>query len=223
MNKKLIRAFRTNTALYVVCFVVFIVLTIQYSPTLALVEALLASLVIYLGARRNVLTRRNVRQYFDRVGGGMDTARSSNMLYTPLPMLVFDMNTEEILWGNEKFVVLSDLEERLYEMSLSDAVPGFKTHWLLEDKRECPELITWNHRTYRVYGALSRTEADFGGHSMLATTYWMDITDTEQMRHTLEMTRPVVAILMVDNYEDLMKACPELITYHKHTLLSRTL
>ena len=209
MNKKLIRGFRTNTALYVVCFVVFIVLTIQYSPTLALVEALLAALVIYLGARRNALTRRNVRQYFDRVGGGMDTARSSNMLYTPLPMLVFDMNTEEILWGNEKFVALSDLEEKLYEVSLSDAVPGFKTHWLLEDKRECPELVTWNHRTYRVYGALSRTEGDLGGHSMLATTYWMDITDTEQMRHTLEMTRPVVAILMVDNYEDLMKACPE--------------
>ena len=29
------------------------------------------------------------------------------------------------------------------------------------------------------------------------------------MRRTLELTRPVVAILMVDNYEDLMKATPE--------------
>ncbi len=37
----------------------------------------------------------------------------------------------------------------------------------------------------------------------------MDVTDTEGMRRTLELTRPVVAILMVDNYEDLMKATPE--------------
>ena len=43
----------------------------------------------------------------------------------------------------------------------------------------------------------------------MATTYWMDVTDSEQLRQTLQMTRPVVAILMVDNYEDLMKACPE--------------
>ena len=44
---------------------------------------------------------------------------------------------------------------------------------------------------------------------MLATTYWLDITEAEQMRQTLDMTRPTVAILMIDNYEDLMKACPE--------------
>ena len=34
-------------------------------------------------------------------------------------------------------------------------------------------------------------------------------TEAEQMRQTLDMTRPTVAILMIDNYEDLMKACPE--------------
>ena len=37
----------------------------------------------------------------------------------------------------------------------------------------------------------------------------MDVTDSEEMRQTLELTRPLVAILMVDNYEELMKACPE--------------
>ena len=67
----------------------------------------------------------------------------------------------------------------------------------------------WNHRTYRVYGALSHPDELKGDHSMLATTYWLDITESEQMRQTLDMTRPAVAILMIDNYEDLMKACPE--------------
>lgn len=208
MNKKLIRGFRTNIALYAICFAAFVVATIPTAPLLAFIEALLAILVLFVGARRNRLAQRSVRQYFDRVGGGMESARSSNMLYTPLPMLVFDVNTQEILWGNEKFVKLTGLEEKLYEVALDDAVPNFSTHWLLEDKRECPELVMWNHRTYRVFGALSRSEGE-RGHALLATTYWMDITDSEQMRQTLEMTRPVVAIVMVDNYEDLMKACPE--------------
>ena len=44
---------------------------------------------------------------------------------------------------------------------------------------------------------------------VLATTYWMDVTDLEHMRTTLAETRPVVAIIMIDNYEDLMSACPE--------------
>lgn len=37
----------------------------------------------------------------------------------------------------------------------------------------------------------------------------MDVTEFEQMRQTVELTRPVMAIVMIDNYEDLMKACPE--------------
>ena len=65
----------------------------------------------------------------------------------------------------------------------------------------------WNHRIYRVYGGLTRPTPDTP--ATMATTYWMDVTDSEQLRQTLQMTRPVVAILMVDNYEDLMKACPE--------------
>ena len=208
MNKKLIRVFRTNIALYALCFGFFVVSTVRHSPVLAFVEALLAAAVLFIGSRRNAKARRGIRQYFDRVGGGMDSARSSNMLYTPLPMLVFDVNSREILWGNEKFVALTGLEEKLYEMTVDDAIPGFAVHWLMEDKRECPEYVMWNHRTYRVFGALSRAEGE-KGHNLLATTYWMDVTDTEQMRQTLEMTRPVVAIIMVDNYEDLMKACPE--------------
>ena len=84
--------------------------------------------------------------------------------------------------------------------------PNISFHWLLEGKTEAPETVVWNHRTYRVFGGVSHPE---GGQSALATTYWMDVTDTEEMRRTLELTRPVVAILMVDNYEDLMKATPE--------------
>ena len=57
--------------------------------------------------------------------------------------------------------------------------------------------------------SVRRRQHPGGGQSALATTYWMDVTDTEEMRRTLELTRPVVAILMVDNYEDLMKATPE--------------
>ena len=209
MSKKLIRGFRTNIMLYGVCLLAFVVATIPFSPLLAVGEALVSVLVLYVGVRRNRMAQHSVRQYLDRVSGGLDTARSSNMLYTPLPMLVFDPESGEILWGNDRFIALTDLKDKLFEVSVSNAVPGFDAHWLREGKREAPEQVVWNHRTYRVFGALSHTDELKGDHNMLATTYWLDITESEQMRQTLEMTRPAVAILMVDNYEDLMKACPE--------------
>ena len=86
-------------------------------------------------------------------------------------------------------------------------VPEFQSHWLLEGKGEYPEPFAWNDRVYRVYGSLSKPEG--AGYSTLATTYWMDVTELEHLQNTLEATRPDVGIIMVDNYEDLMKACPE--------------
>lgn len=195
--------------LYGICLAAFVIAAIPFSPLLAVAEALVSALVLYVGVRRNRMAQHSVRQYLDRVSGGMDTARSSNMLYAPLPMLVFDLNTGEILWGNDRFVGLTGLKDKLFEVTVADAVPGFDSHWLLEGKREAPEYVVWNHRTYRVFGALNRTDELKGDHSTMATTYWLDITEAEQMRQTLDMTRPTVAILMIDNYEDLMKACPE--------------
>lgn len=209
MSKKLIRGFRTNIMLYGMCLAAFVIAAIPFSPLLAVAEALVSALVLYVGVRRNRMAQHSVRQYLDRVSGGMDTARSSNMLYAPLPMLVFDLNTGEILWGNDRFVGLTGMKDKLFEVTVADAVPGFDSHWLLEGKREAPEYVVWNHRTYRVFGALNRTDELKGDHSTMATTYWLDITEAEQMRQTLDMTRPTVAILMIDNYEDLMKACPE--------------
>ena len=121
-------------------------------------------------------------------------------------MMVFDLATEDILWSSESFLQLTEQREGIFDAHLETVFPNISFHWLLEGKTEAPETVVWNHRTYRVFGGVSHPE---GGRSALATTYWMDVTDTEEMRRTLELTRPVVAILMVDNYEDLMKATPE--------------
>ena len=132
---------------------------------------------------------------------------SSNMLFAPLPMMVFDADTQAVVWCNDGFLELTEQKEGVFDAHLNAVVPSFSVRWLLEGKNECPENVVWNHRIYRVYGGLTRPPPDTP--STMATTYWMDVTDSEQLRQTLQMTRPVVAILMVDNYEDLMKACPE--------------
>ena len=184
----------------------FALAAIPFDVRLAIGEGVAAVAFFLLGRRRSKATQQSLRQYIQRFYGGMDSARSSNMLFTPLPMMVFDLATEDILWSSESFLQLTEQREGIFDAHLETVFPDISFHWLLEGKTEAPETVVWNHRTYRVFGGVSHPE---GGQSALATTYWMDVTDTEEMRRTLELTRPVVAILMVDNYEDLMKATPE--------------
>lgn len=209
VNKKISRILKTNVTLYMLCLALFVLAAIPIDLRLAIGEAVMAILVYVLCRKRSRSTQQSLRQYLDRLNGGMDSARASNMLFAPLPMMVFSLHSEEILWGNDSFMQLSGKGEELFDMHVEAVVPQFNTHWILEDKRECPELVMWNDRIYRVFGSVSRHGEMGRSEEPLATTYWMDVTELEQMRQTLEMTQPVVAILMIDNYEELMKACPE--------------
>ena len=206
MNKRIARLLRTNITIFSLCLVLFALAAIPFDVRLAIGEGVAAVAFFLLGRRRSKATQQSLRQYIQRFYGGMDSARSSNMLFTPLPMMVFALATEDILWSSESFLQLTEQREGIFDAHLETVFPNISFHWLLEGKTEAPETVVWNHRTYRVFGGVSHPE---GGQSALATTYWMDVTDTEEMRRTLELTRPVVAILMVDNYEDLMKATPE--------------
>ena len=159
-----------------------------------------------LGRRRSKATQQSLRQYIQRFyGSGMDPPAPA-ICSSPLPMMVFDLGHGGYPLSSESFLQLTEKREGIFDAHLETVFPNISFHWLLEGKTEAPETVVWNHRTYRVFGGVSHPE---GGQSALATTYWMDVTDTEEMRRTLELTRPVVAILMVDNYEDLMKATPE--------------
>ena len=208
MNERIRKLVRTNTVAYILLLLLFAAVTAKISLALAIGEVAAALAVWYISHRRSKVVQQQLHQYVERIAGGADTAKNSNMLFAPMPMMVFNPENDDVLWANDLFTDLPGVGKDIFESRVRDVVEGFETHWILEGKPEFPGLFTWNGRRYRIFGCLSRPEGT-GHMGVLATTYWMDVTDLEHMRTTLAETRPVVAIIMIDNYEDLMSVCPE--------------
>ncbi|MPM41996.1 Cyclic-di-AMP phosphodiesterase GdpP [bioreactor metagenome] len=139
----------------------------------------------------------------------MDAASKSTLINSPLPIMVFRPDTGEIIWSNEDFLQLVGVREHLFEIKVEDTVPGMPVAWLLEGKQECPDRVVMNNRRFRVYGSLVRAKDRDGTQNLVATTYWVDTTEYDAMREKFELSRPVVALLNVDNYEELMKVSGE--------------
>lgn len=208
MNERIRKLVCTNTVAYILLLLLFAAVTAKISLALAIGEVAAALAVWYISHRRSKVVQQQLHQYVERIAGGADTAKNSNMLFAPMPMMVFNPENDDVLWANDLFTDLPGVGKDIFESRVRDVAEGFETHWILEGKSEFPGLFTWNGRRYRIFGCLSRPEGT-GHMGVLATTYWMDVTDLEHMRTTLAETRPVVAIIMIDNYEDLMSACPE--------------
>ena len=208
-NKKLSRLLEPNLKLYFLCLVAFALAAVMVSWPLALAEGLATVAMYVYSSEVNKTRRQGILQYIDSVTGSVDTASKSTLINSPLPIMVFRPDTGEVIWSNENFLQLAGVREHLFEMKVEDAVPDFPAQWLLEGKQECPERVVMNGRRFRVYGSLVRAKGRGGEQNLVATTYWVDTTEADVLKETYTATRPVLAIMMVDNYEDLMKSCPD--------------
>lgn len=208
-NKKLSRLLEPNLKFYFVVMLLFALAAIPVNWQLALAEGTLTVLLYFYFRQSNQKRRQGVLQYIDSVTGSVDTASKSTLINSPLPTLVFRPDTGEIIWSNESFLQLAGVREHLFEMRLSEAVPDFQVQWLLSGKQESPERVELNNHRFRVYGSLVRSRNRTGVQSLVATTYWVETTEADHLREVYEASRPVAAILMLDNYEDLMKACED--------------
>ncbi len=208
-NKKLSRLLEPNLKFYFFFMLLFVAAAIPVNWKLALAEAVVTALLYIYFRQSNQKRRQSVLQYIDSVTGSVDTASKSTLINSPLPTLVFRPDTGEIIWSNESFLQLAGVREHLFEMRLSEAVPNFQVQWLLSGKQESPERVELNNHRFRVYGSLVRSRNRTGVQSLVATTYWVETTEADHLREVYEASRPVAAILMLDNYEDLMKACED--------------
>ena len=208
-NKKLSRLLEPNLKLYFLVMVAFSVLSATVSIKLGLTEfAATVGLYIYF-TRASQSRRQGILQYIDNLTGSVDTASKSTLINSPLPIMVFRPDPGEVIWSNENFLQLAGVREHLFEMKVEDAVPHLPVEWLLEGKSECPERVFMNNRRFRVYGSLVRSRGKGTEQNLVATTYWVDTTDADNLREHYTASRPVMAILLIDNYEDLMKACAD--------------
>ena len=209
MNKKLSHLLEPNLKLYFVMLLLFSAAALPVKPFLALAEGCVTVVLYIYFTRSNQKRRQGILQYIDTLTGSVDTASKNNLVNSPLPVMVFRPDTGEVIWSNENFLQMAGVREHLFEMKVEDAVPDFSAQWLLEGKQECPRRVELNSRRFRVYGSLVRAKGRDGGQNLVATTYWVETTEFDSIREKYNASRLVVAVLMVDNYDDLMKSCAD--------------
>ncbi len=212
MNRKIKSLLSSNIHLFVGTLVLFAIATFffgEYSLPLSIAEA---AVIVILLIYTRVTSRRRSREmlgYIESVTANIDSATKNTLQNFPFPMVAFTLEENEIIYANEQFLALAGERERLLAITISSIVPGFSARWLMEGKNEYPELVPVGDRRYRVFGNLVRGSDAPGIKNFVATTYWVDETEYSRIREEFVSTRPVFAIIMLDNYDELTSGMSE--------------
>ena len=178
----------------------------EREAAVAELTVIVALLVAYLASafRRKREADRCLKEIMD----SMDQATRDSTLNCPLPLVMFRPDTDEVVWSNDPFLKLTSDQERMFDTKLADLAPNFDSRWLLEGKNECPQEVELGGRRYQVFGDMARPAAG-DEEGLLATTYWLDVTDLADTRDIYKATKPALALLLLDNYEDAIKGQDE--------------
>ncbi len=205
MNKKLGRLIEPGMGLYFVVMLAFAVAAfVLNQPIVAAAEAGTTTLLFAFYQLNKVRRRREIAAYIQSATDTVETASKGDM---PLPTALIRLADGEIIWANRRFSQVSGMRDTLFEQKIGNVLPSFSTDWLAAGKPECPYDLTLRDRRYRVYG--STYHADDPAKTLLATLYLADLTELYQVRDEYIRSRPVVAIILVDNYDELTKNLPE--------------
>ena len=203
MNKKLPRMLRPNVRLYFIVIIFFALSTFffgEYYRYLGVAQfLLLIFLIIYTRYASKRRTEKLI-DYLESVSDGMDlTIRD-----IPLPVMIYNPDTDEIIWSNDKFITAAGLKTPFFERNISDVLPDYNGEWLLNRKHEYPTPLTLGDEKYKVFGNLVRTDDEY-----FATTYWINISAYEEISDEYYSSKLVIAVLLLDNYDELVKGTTE--------------
>ena len=182
---------------------VFALITLYFGlPYLAAAEAavLVILLVFSILARRS--REKKLTAYTEELVYAAEDARNNTLTHFPLPMAVFRLDDSSVVWGNEMFYDIFGVPNKRLDARMNELVPGFSGKWLLEGKDQYPALLEIGGRKYRLHGNLTRNEKA-GENVYTGVTYWVDVTEADEIRNRYRETRPTPAIIVLDNWDEL--------------------
>ena len=205
MNQKLKRLFRPGMGGYFIVMLAFCAAAFvlrQYGLAGVELGVTVLTMIIYTVHRQH--RSRKIHRY---IRNAENTLESLGKGESPFPSVLIRLGDGGIVWTNSQFDAITQFSDAKVEKLLEDYLPGITYAWLAAGKSECPYDVTLGGRRYRIYGTAIREE---DGHSpTMGMLYFSDLTELYQIRDEYVRSRPVVSIILIDNYEELTKNLTE--------------
>ncbi len=202
MNKDLRRIIQPGFTLYFLVFLLFSAGAAYLNLTFGLISFCVCLLLLMHNRLSARSRRRAVMDYMKSLSLEIDQVSHTSITTLPMPALVAMATTGEILWSNDSFNSITGNTSGVMGVRINEIAPTFDTRWLIEGKQQYPAELRVGKNSFHVFGSLLAGEHEIGA---LMVLYFVECTDYVRLRDEYDQTRPVTAILSIDNYDELLK------------------
>ncbi len=204
------RKFIDNSKLKI-CFVLLYVFSLAmafWRVDVAIIEALLSTIVlaVYLVNRRN--SNKQMRQYLETLSLNIESATHNSVMNSPFPMVILKRNGE-IIWYNTNFGELIS-KDNFSTPYIQDAFSDFE----IKDDEALYCNISIGEQTFDAYGVCTSNDVNQNGKKdthddEIYIYYFVDTTTLTNVKKEKLDSRLVKGYMYIDNLDELTKDIPD--------------
>lgn len=203
-NHKMSNPFKETIQLYLIVIAILVGLVAYYNLILGLVGIALLLGLLFYNWNQSRLRSKKWRSYMEEISSSIDSAARYAVFNLPVPLTVLDMEGR-INWYNSKFTDMLG-EKSVIGKSITDWIESFSPETFKEGEKFSGVKI--NGRLFNVYVNVVALEGENPA-ELVFMLYWFDVTDAVLLETKLRDERPIMAMINVDNYEDVLNETKE--------------
>ncbi len=203
-NHKMSNPFKETIPIYLVVIALLAGALAYYNYKLGIVGIVLLLLMVFYNWNQSRLRAKKWRSNMDEMSSSIDSAARYAVFNLPVPLTVLDLEGH-INWYNSKFTDMVG-EKSVIGKPIKQWVDAFPMDQI-KDGQKISQLKVGGG-LYNVYVNVVSLEGS-NPSDLVFMLYWFDITELTELTNKLRDERPVMAMINVDNYEDVLNETKE--------------
>lgn len=169
---------------------------------LAGLMAIATVVIIYLNWLKESGRRKRISDYLETIADNLEESANKAILNLPIAMVITEANGDIIWYNHAMTEVIEGVE--LFESNIADFLQGFS---LEKNSAATEQSYRIGDKLYTIIPQQIQTEQS--KQRVLYNLYFQDVTAYQNLKSMYNDKRSIVALLQVDNYEDLLNETKE--------------
>lgn len=205
-NKRVSKLLAPNTKIYLAIIALFGIVIGVYNLYLGILSGIVLLFLVYYNWVSNHERSKKWENYIEDLSTEIDSAARYAILNLPFPLTLLNLDGK-VTWYNSSFTELFP-DTRLLGKDIHELVSSFSFEKITNEEAEYTDTKL-GERYYRIYHNIVEINKDSKDNRYIVMLYWIDITEYTKLKELYGDERAIVAIVQVDNYEEVLKSTKE--------------
>lgn len=196
---------------YIIIIAILIVIMFLYNHYIIGFIALGTLLLLTLYNIKNIKVKKNEwKKFIEDFSSKLDSATKNTLVKLPFPLIIIS-SKGNVLWYNQNFSMILDNKDVLGK-KINEIIKGIQISDLLSGKKNNYSDLKIHEKYYDMHASSVDTIGNSNsrnGRDNIILLYFYDVSDKHELFKEIENIKESVALIEVDNLDEVVKSTPE--------------